>query len=512
MNTIRNISITIIIFLVISAVNLSGNHAAAQENGGRRHGPPPEAFTACEGKNAGEAAQFVSPHGDTVTGICESIRGRLVLRPDNPPPGQNGNGRQTPPGNGLETPRTGLENGNGGSVSGNSNYAVVDTGQFTCYNDIGDWIDCPAEGDVFFGQDAQYTGNRPDYTDNGNGTITDNVTGLTWTQSPDLNADSDIDADDKLTYNEALIYPDTLNAKNYGGYSDWRLPTIKELYSLMDFRGIHPGGPSNSGLTPFIDTTYFDFAYGDTAAGERIIDAQFWSGNAYVGSVFVNQPAAFGLNLADGRIKGYPTGGHVVKLNYVYFVRGNTDYGINVFNDNGDGTITDDATDLMWSRDDSGVGVNWEDALAWVRQKNNENYLGHSDWRLPNAKEMQSIVDYSRAPDVTGSAAIDPVFNVTGITSEGGEVYYPWFWTSTTHVRFDGSGSAAVYICFGRAMGFMRGAWMDVHGAGAQRSDRKGGDFSGLTDEPDGYYLSRAPQGDAIRIYNYVRLVRDADN
>ena len=92
----------------------------------------------------------------------------------------------------------------------------------------------------------------------------------------------------------------------------------------------------------------------------------------------------------------------------------------------------------MWSQNDSGDGVNtgprsgmtWEEALAWVQEKNDENYLGYSDWRLPNAKEMQSIVDYSRAPGATGSAAIDPVFNITQITNENGETDYPWFWTS----------------------------------------------------------------------------------
>ena len=44
--------------------------------------------------------------------------------------------------------------------------------------------------------------------------------------------------------------------------------------------------------------------------------------------------------------------------------------------------------------------------------------MRYNDWRLPNAKEMQSIVDYSRVPDATGSAAIDPVFSITEITNE----------------------------------------------------------------------------------------------
>lgn len=398
-------------------------------------------------------------------------------------------------------------------------YPIVDTGQANCY-DAGNQITCPSSGAAFYGQDAQHDGNQPSYTLSIDALIVyDNVTGLTWTKSPDIDGDGEIDADDKLSFADAQTYPNTLNAQNFGGYGDWRLPTMKELYSLMNFTGTDPSGPDASGAVPFIDTDYFDFGYGDTSAGERIIDAQFWSANAYAGQVFVNQSATFGLNLADGRIKGYPTGGPMPKANYVYFVRGNTSYGLNDFTDNGDGTVTDNATGLMWSQDDSGDGANtgprsgmtWEDALAWIEQKNTENWLGHDDWRLPNAKEMQSILDYDRAPDATGSAAIDPVFNITQITNEAGEIDYPWFWTGTTHVKSNGMGDAGVYICFGRAMGYMNGSWIDVHGAGAQRSDRKGGGFTGLTYVSDGYYFSQSPQGDATRIYNYVRLVRDAE-
>jgi hypothetical protein len=394
----------------------------------------------------------------------------------------------------------------GEKPTGSYSYPVVDTGQDKCYNNSSE-ISWPAEGEAFYGQDAQFDGNQSSYTLSADGlTVYDNVTGLTWTQSPDLDGDGDIDVEDKLTFAEAQAYPATLNAASFGGYNDWRLPSIKELYSLMDFNGTDPIiGGGTAGLIPFIDTDTFAFGYGDIAAGERVIDAQFWSSNVYVGTVFSGQQATFGLNLADGRIKGYPSGtsGPVGKLNYVYFVRGNTNYGINDFTDNGDGTITDNATGLMWPQDDSGVGMNWEDALAWVQQKNDENYLGYSDWRLPNAKELQSIVDYSRSPDATGSAAINPVFSATQITNEAGQTDYPFYWTSTTHVRSGGSGEAGVYISFGRGMGSMDGTnIIDVHGAGCQRSDPKDGD-------PNNYpSWGHGPQGDLQRVFNYVRLVR----
>ncbi|HIJ41521.1 MAG TPA: DUF1566 domain-containing protein, partial [Deltaproteobacteria bacterium] len=296
-----------------------------------------------------------------------------------------------------------------------------------------------------------------------------------------------------------------------GGYSDWRLPTIKELYSLIQFSGVDPSGyegTDTSGLIPFIDNNTFDFAYGDTSAGERIIDAQYASSNLYVANTTGDGGGTlFGVNFADGRIKGY---GLTLfgrdKTFFVIYVRGNTGYGQNSFADNGDGAITDNATGLMWAQNDSGTALNWEEALAWVETQNDAAYLGHGDWRLPNAKELQSIVDYTRSPDTTGSAAIDPLFNVTGITNEAGEADYPCYWTGTTHANWsENSGGFGAYVAFGRAMGYMDGAWRDVHGAGAQRSDPKAGD-------PADYPTGNGPQGDAIRIYNYVRLMRDANN
>jgi len=333
-----------------------------------------------------------------------------------------------------------------------------------------------------------------------------------WQKSPDLNGDGSINYDDKLTWDEAIA---AAEAFDLAGYDDWRIPTIKELYSLILFSGLDPSGEEVSReLVPFIDTDYFDFAYGDTGEGERIIDAQFVTSTLYMGTVMMGSRGMFGVNFADGRIKGYgidpPPGQSEGKRFYVLHVRGRTDYGANDYFDNGDGTVSDRSSGLMWSREDSGVGMNWEEALAWVDQKNQEAYLGYTDWRLPNAKELQSIVDYTRAPSVTDSAALDPIFSITSITNEIGEKDYPYFWSSTTHAN--GSimpGMYGAYVAFGRASGWMEVppgsgiyTYMDVHGAGAQRSDPKVGD-------PGDYPFGHGPQGDVIRIYNYVRLVRD---
>lgn len=375
-------------------------------------------------------------------------------------------------------------------------YTIVDTGQESFFNNTS-VIKEPEPGDDFYGQDAHHNGNQPSYTDNEDGTILDNNTGLMWTKTFEV-----------LSYDDAIK-----KAKNLklNGFDDWRIPTIKEAYSLILFSGKDVSSKSMNKVpkngNPFIDTEYFDFEYG--ANGSRVIDTQILSSTIYKGKTMGKDETVFGVNVADGRIKGYPLFDPRSKkgeMYTVYFVRGNESYGINDFSSNKN-TVLDSATGLMWDKNDSGKGMNWEDALKWVQEKNRENYLGFNDWRMPNAKELQSIVDYSRSPQETNSAAIDPLFNIAEIKDEDGRVNYPFFWTSTTHENTKNA-NAAVYICFGEALGFLKDPrsgktkLTDVHGAGAQRSDSKLGD-------PNDYPKGHGPQGDVVRIYNYVRLVRD---
>ena len=371
-------------------------------------------------------------------------------------------------------------------------YPVVDTGQLSFY-DNEDEITEPVEGAAFFGQDAAYDGSLASYTDNGDGTVTDDVTGLIWQQDPG----------NKMTYFEAAAGADSFEL---AGYDDWRLPSIKELYSLIDFSGLDLScfDSADCETTPFIDTGFFAFEYGDTDAGERVIDSQWATSSLYVGTTMGGDDTMFGVNFADGRIKGYPIadpqGGE--KEFFVIYVRGNPDYGVNDFVDNGDGTVSDLATGLTWQQSDSTDGMDWSEALDYCTALDTG---GYADWRLPNAKELQSIVDYTRSPGTTDSAAIDPVFSASTITDEGGGINYGFYWTGTTHARASG-GTDAVYIAFGEALGWMKDprtgeyALLDVHGAGAQRSDPKTGDA-------DDYPNGRGPQGDVISIDNYVRCV-----
>lgn len=95
--------------------------------------------------------------------------------------------------------------------------------------------------------------------------------------------------------------------------------------------------------------------------------------------------------------------------------------------DNGDGTVTDTCTRLMWLKDTADVSkdgqidaqdlVEWCDGLLICEEL---VFAGRSDWRLPNAKELQSIVDYGRR-----DPAIDPVFDAS----------LQYYWSSTSYAE-----------------------------------------------------------------------------
>jgi hypothetical protein len=279
-------------------------------------------------------------------------------------------------------------------------YPIVDTGVHDFYSNTSK-ITEPGVGSAFYGQDATYQGNEPSYTDNGNGTIADIVTCLMWQKNMGT----------KISYKSAFIKADTMTL---GGFTDWRVPTIKELYSLILYTGQVKG---ETAITKFIDTNYFIQPLGNTSIGEREIDAQTWSATQYKGLTMNGDSTVFGVNFIDGRIKGYPkyqpgSGNTTAKTIYFRMFRGNTAYGINKFVNNNDGTVSDLAMGLMWQQADDGIARDWQSSMSYAE---NLTLANHADWRLPNAKELHSIVDYSRSPSSTNSPAIDPVFSTSVI-------------------------------------------------------------------------------------------------
>jgi hypothetical protein len=351
------------------------------------------------------------------------------------------------------------------------NNKLADTAQVTCF-DADSTIACPPEGARFYGQDAHYRGRPPAFRVNGDGTVSDLNTGLTWQKAHNP---------ERLGFYAAKRACGRLRL---GRYSDWRLPGIKELFSITDWRGA-------TGSRFFVDSRYFDLEvpgveilrndrFAATHRPEMM--GQTWSDTIYAGKHWDRDgvEAAFFYNFLDGRIKQAPTGGR----NSLFYrcVRGPR-WGTNAFTDNGDGTVSDGLTGLMWRKSDDGRARPWPEALAHCEAL---TLAGHADWRLPNARELQSIVDYGRA----GTALDFSYFRQADLDG--------WFWSSTT---FGEEIRHAVYVCFGKCVSV---DGVDVHGAGAQRSDPKVGDPSAWEGR------GRGGQRDATRINNYARCVRDA--
>lgn len=410
--------------------------------------PPAEAVAACQGRPERSACRFAAPLGP-VEGECRVMReGWPVCVP---------NRRSSPPG--VDIAARNLS-----AIRVESR--LPDTRQGSCFDTDGP-IPCPEPGRPFFGQDAHYEGQAPAYRDNGDGTVSDLVTGLAWEK-----AHHDV----RLDYYGAEA---ACRQLDLGGKRDWRLPTIKELFSLADFRG-------SQGRRAFIDDV-FDFRppgaevlQGDRFAATHTpgMMGQTWSSTRYTG-VHFGRPgveAAFFFNFLDGHIKQAPTRG-ASRLFY-RCVRGPL-WGENRYVARERGVVEDRATGLLWQQADDGERRDWPSALAYCQSL---QLAGLRGWRLPNVKELQSIVDYTRhAP------ALDERF--LSMSDPSG-----WFWSSTTHgdnVRF------AAYVCFGACTSVDR---LDVHGAGAQRSDPKVGDPAA--------FGALGGQRDEVRIRNYVRCVR----
>ncbi|MGD1823672.1 MAG: DUF1566 domain-containing protein [Pleomorphochaeta sp.] len=421
-------------------------------------------------------------------------------------------------------------------------FVVTDTMQTSFYDNEGTIIDAPEKGELYYGQDAQYEGVVPSYTDNGDGTVTDNNTGFMWQQTPPTN---------KMTYDEAVEYVEDLEI---GGYADWRLPTIKESFSIAMLAGeLDASDTSNS--QPYIDTDYFDFFYDEA----KPYTGSYWT------STVCKMPAEndyeemeknYGFNWADGHLKSYADGYNIdgSESDYsipagVRAVRGEENvYGVNDFQDNEDYTISDNATGLMWTQVDSGylnddgsfrnstddnfgLGRDWVDTLSWVEDMNDISLFGYNDWRLPNIKELQSIVEYEK----TELPATDPDF----FTLSRPNCYV---YSSTTCGDFT---EMADYIAFGRGYGIDLDEdtssdtatiedFVDVHGPGCMRADYKdttyevtqvpklSRDFwADLYDETYPYSYDESDTttefdlsnsenaADYIVIYNYALLVRD---
>lgn len=248
---------------------------------------------------------------------------------------------------------------------------LPDTGETTGYTNT-------------FGEDADYTINAPYFTINGDGTVTDTITGLMWQKTDG----------GEMTIENAVIYCDTLTL---GGHTNWRLPNAHEGFSILNHQQANPA--LNSAV--FTTTTADYWWTGDFQVNDA---SKVWATNA--GGGVGNHPKS--ETISAGGNKHF----HIRAVRDINPPPTLPDH----FTDNGNGTVTDNLTNLIWQKAPFADSITWEQALGYA---DTLNLAGATDWRLPNIKEMQSINDES---------IINPSVSTTYFPSIGVKKY----WSSTT--------------------------------------------------------------------------------
>ncbi len=280
-------------------------------------------------------------------------------------------------------------------MSGKSMIALPDTSQTGNFT-----------GSAGDGEDSDYTIHAQAFTNNGNGTITDNVTGLMW-QSVD-NGES--------TWENAVANAASVTT---GGYNDWRLPTPHELFCLFNHQVSNPA----------LNTAFFP-NHPVARAG------YWWSSDLYGTSTTnvwcTNEGGGLGPKPKSETISAGGT------LRYhARYVRGAKQTNGHNYVSNNDGTVTDLDTGLMWKQLPR-TAATWSAALADIEGLTD---AGFSDWRMPNVKEMESLVDYT----------MTTFTSLTNIKPPAHRLLFPSatatsYWTSTTQ---NNDALAALVVEFG---------------------------------------------------------------
>jgi hypothetical protein len=269
---------------------------------------------------------------------------------------------------------------------------LPDTGQTLCY-DNSTTITCPAPGEAFYGQDAQFgwdlrvtpaqrfqrtepVANQP--------VVFDRITQLEWQGCAAGLSGTDCATGTASTMNwdAAVAYCDGLT---WGGHSDWYLPDVRQLSGIVD-----------AGRTsPTINPTAFPATPNNW----------FWSSSSHWGSSSV----AWGVGFSGGVVtQNTKASSYVVRC----IRRGPWTPGrFEPSTFSGDRVVRDTSTGRMWQRcaagqsgESCGIGsattMDWQAALAYC---DGLSLGGYDDWRLPDRNELQNIVDYGR-----DSPSIDP--------------------------------------------------------------------------------------------------------
>ncbi|MBF0539427.1 MAG: DUF1566 domain-containing protein, partial [Nitrospirae bacterium] len=248
---------------------------------------------------------------------------------------------------------------------------------------------------------------NPRFTVNSDQTVNDNLTGLVWTKDAGTPTVGSC-AGGKMTWQAALDYVSCLNTANYLGYNDWRMPNVNELESLVNaeqatpatwlFLQVFANVQSNAywSSTSYASNTsyaWFVSMVDGNVSGSGLVKSRTY----YVWPVRAGQSGAFGNSFIwfTGQTATYTVGDDGTLQKGMVWPNPR-------FTDNGNQTVTDNLTGLVWTRHAGtptvgscvGGAMTWQAAFSYVACLNTANYLGYNNWRLPNRKELFSLVDH----------------------------------------------------------------------------------------------------------------------
>ena len=302
-----------------------------------------------------------------------------------------------------------------------SQVPVFKTGQTTSYL-TGD------DGDLQAGREWP----SPRFTDNGDGTITDHMTGLMWQQDPDENV---------KTWADALTYA---AGSTLGDYGNWRVPNVLEMASLFNYdtAWASPNTQADwlesvgfstavshdrwwTSTTVAGDTDQAYSAYIDSGGNAARIDADLKTDETHYRAIIVRGASAVLPKTGAGSI-----GGYTLVTGEDGDLRMGVPWPSPRFTENGDNTVTDNLTGLVWEQTVSTNATNLEGALG---EANLFSDGGHLDWRLPNIRELMTLAHF-------GEADMDDWLNSSGFSDVvGGSAPGDFPWSSTREPGSDPS-------------------------------------------------------------------------